>query len=91
MKLDEKQRENLSKYFFDLSKIVAGIYVFTTLPDKPLMFILGLAISLVFLILRPTVDERIIKMSVTLIFLGIALVALFWVYRITRKTKRKDG
>ena len=50
MKLDDKQRENLGKYFLDLSKIVAGVYVFTSLPDKPVLFALGLFISLVFLI-----------------------------------------
>ena len=50
MKLDDKQRENLGKYFFDLSKIVAGVYVFTSLPDNPLLFGLGLLISLIFLI-----------------------------------------
>ena len=50
MKLDDKQRENLGKYFFDLSKIVAGVYAFTSLPDNPLLFGLGLLISLIFLI-----------------------------------------
>jgi len=50
MKLDDKQRENLGKYFLDLSKIVAGVYVFTTLPDKPILFTLGLFISLIFLV-----------------------------------------
>jgi len=50
MKLDDKQRENLGKYFFDLSKIVAGVYVFTSLPDAPFLFGLGLLISLIFLI-----------------------------------------
>jgi len=50
MKLEHAQHENLGKYFFDLSKIVAGIYVFTSLPDKPVLFALGLAISLIFLI-----------------------------------------
>jgi len=50
MRLQTSQREHLTKYFFDLSKIVAGIYVFTTLPDKPVLFILGLTISVVFLI-----------------------------------------
>jgi len=50
MKLQTSQREHLTKYFFDLSKIVAGIYVFTTLPDKPVLFILGLTISVIFMI-----------------------------------------
>jgi len=50
MKPDEKQRENLGKYFLDLSKIVAGVYVFTTLPDKPVLFAFGLFISLIFLV-----------------------------------------
>ena len=50
MKLDDKQRENLGKYFLDLSKIVAAVYVFTNLPDKPLLFTLGLVISIIFLI-----------------------------------------
>jgi cytochrome bd-type quinol oxidase subunit 2 len=30
-------------------------------------------------------------MTVTLIFLGIALVALFWVYWITRKSRSKNS
>jgi len=50
MKLDDKQRENMGKYFFDLSKIVAAVYVFTSLPDNPILFGLGLLISLIFLI-----------------------------------------
>jgi len=50
MKLERIQREHLTKYFFDLSKIIAGIYVFTTLPDKPILFILGLVIAVIFLI-----------------------------------------
>jgi len=50
MKLEKSQREHLGKYFFDLSKIVAGIYVFAGLPDKPLLFVLGLVIALIFLI-----------------------------------------
>ncbi len=49
MKLADNQRENLGKYFFDLSKIVAGIYVFASLPDKPALFVLGLIIALIFL------------------------------------------
>ena len=50
MKLTDRQRENLGKYFFDLSKIVAGIYVFASLPDKPILFVLGLVIALIFMI-----------------------------------------
>lgn len=50
MKLDDKQQEILGKYFLDLSKIVAGVYVFSTLPDKPVLFAFGLLISLIFLI-----------------------------------------
>jgi hypothetical protein len=50
MKLNQTQQHRLGKYFLDLSKIVAGVYVFTSLPDKPLLFILGLIISLIFLI-----------------------------------------
>jgi hypothetical protein len=49
MKLVKSQREHLGKYFFDLSKIVAGIYVFAGLPDKPVLFVLGLIIALIFL------------------------------------------
>jgi hypothetical protein len=50
MMLDDIQRGHLGKYFLDLSKIVAGVYVFTSLPDRPVLFILGLIISLLFLI-----------------------------------------
>ena len=50
MKLDDKQQETLGKYFLDLSKIVAGVYVFSTLSDKPVLFAFGLLISLIFLI-----------------------------------------
>ena len=50
MRLNDKQRENLGKYFFDLSKIVAGVYVFTGLPDKPALFSIGLLSALIFLI-----------------------------------------
>ena len=50
MRLGEKQHENLGKYFFDLSKIVAGVYVFTSLPDSPLLFALGLSISIILLV-----------------------------------------
>lgn len=48
--LNRPQREHLARYFLDVSKLIAGIYVFTTLPDKPFQFILGCLPALCFLI-----------------------------------------
>lgn len=50
MALSRTQLEHLGRYFLDISKLIAGIYVFTSLPDKPLQFILGLLSALCFLI-----------------------------------------
>lgn len=50
MPLTASQREHLARYFLDISKLIAGIYVFTSLPDKPLQFMLGCASALCFLI-----------------------------------------
>lgn len=49
MNLSKTQRENLGKYFLDMSKIITGVYVLTSLPNKPLLFTLGLFSSLVLL------------------------------------------
>ena len=42
MELNENQTTNLGKYFLDISKLIVGIYVFTSLPAKPVAFFLGL-------------------------------------------------
>jgi hypothetical protein len=49
MALNAAQREQLARYFLDPSKLIAGIYVFTSLPDKPLQFVLGCCSALAFL------------------------------------------
>jgi hypothetical protein len=43
------QQKELGKYFIDLSKIAAGVYAFTSLPNKPFLFILGLLIAVLLL------------------------------------------
>ena len=50
MELTEDQATNLGKYFLDISKLIAAIYVFTSLPDKPVIFFAGLFIAIAFLI-----------------------------------------
>jgi len=50
MELTENQTTNLGKYFLDISKLIAGIHVFTSFPDKPLVFFVGLFSTVVFLI-----------------------------------------
>ena len=50
MALNRSQLDYLARYFLDVSKLVAGIYVFTSLPDKPLQFVLGCVVALCFLI-----------------------------------------
>jgi hypothetical protein len=50
MAFNRAQREHLARYFLDISKLIAGIYVFTSLPGKPLQFILGCLSALCFLI-----------------------------------------
>jgi len=49
MELTENQTTNLGKYFLDISKLIAAIYVFTSLPDKPVAFFLGLTAAILFL------------------------------------------
>ena len=50
MGLTRAQREHLARYLLDISKLIAGIYVFTSLPDKPLQFLLGCVSALCFLL-----------------------------------------
>jgi len=50
MALNASQREHLARYFLDISKLIAGIYVFTSLPDQPLQFVLGCLSAFCFLI-----------------------------------------
>ncbi|HBH96411.1 MAG TPA: hypothetical protein DDX89_01285 [Candidatus Omnitrophica bacterium] len=50
MALNPAQREHLARYLLDVSKLIAGIYVFTSLPDKPLQFALGCVSALCFLL-----------------------------------------
>jgi hypothetical protein len=50
MEFNESQVINLGKYLLDISKLIVAIYVFTSLPDKPLVLILGLISALLFLI-----------------------------------------
>ncbi len=50
MRFNPLQREHLGRYFLDISKLIVGIYVFTSLPDRPLQFILGCLSALCFLI-----------------------------------------
>lgn len=49
MALNQAQREHLGGYLLDISKLIAGIYVFTSLPDKPFQFVLGVLSALCFL------------------------------------------
>ena len=49
VEFNENQITNLGKYFLDISKLVAAIYVFTSLPDKPVVFFSGLFTTIVFL------------------------------------------
>ena len=50
MEITSKQLNKLGDYLLDISKLVAGIYVFTSLPDKPLQFVLGSFSAISFLI-----------------------------------------
>lgn len=50
MALNRSQREHLGRYFLDISKLIAGIYVFTSLPGKPIQFIVGSISALCFLV-----------------------------------------
>jgi len=50
MTLNRLQREHLARYFLDVSKLSVGIYMFTSLPDKPLQFVLGCLSAVCFLI-----------------------------------------
>ena len=71
--------------------IWSGFLLYLTVPSgepyKPLLFVLGLTISLIFLICG--LNKRINIVTVTLILLGVAAIALIWVYRITRKPRQK--
>jgi len=49
MQFNENQITNLGKYLLDISKLIVAIYVFTSLPDKPFVLILGLICALLFL------------------------------------------
>lgn len=50
MEFNENQATNLGKYFLDISKLSVGIYVFASLPDKPLTFFTGIIVAVIFLI-----------------------------------------
>lgn len=50
MELTENQTTNFKEYFLDISKLIAAIYVFTSLSDKPVIFFAGLFIAIAFLI-----------------------------------------
>jgi len=50
VEFNENQITNLGKYFLDISKLIVAIYVFTSLPDKPVAFFLGLIAAILFLI-----------------------------------------
>jgi hypothetical protein len=50
VEFNENQANNLGKYFLDISKLSVGVYVFTSLPDKPLTFVTGLIVAVIFLI-----------------------------------------
>ena len=50
MVFSRSQRDQFGQYLLDISKLIVGIYVFTSLPDKPLQFILGGLSALSFLI-----------------------------------------
>jgi len=59
--MNKKQRENLSKYVYDLSKItVAAPIIGNMLSDKfsTLAFWLGLFFALIFLIIGYMLDEK---------------------------------
>ena len=48
--LDNKQSEETGKYFLDISKLIVGIYVFTTNSFEFTKFIIGIAAGLTFYI-----------------------------------------
>lgn len=50
MAFTPSQRGHLGRYLLDISKLIVGIYVFTSLPDKPLQFVLGCLATFCFLI-----------------------------------------
>jgi hypothetical protein len=50
LNFNETQIINLGKYFLDISKLIVAIYIFTSLPDKPMVFIFGLTSAIIFLI-----------------------------------------
>ncbi|HBO96472.1 MAG TPA: hypothetical protein DE315_07125 [Candidatus Omnitrophica bacterium] len=50
MELTEDQTTNLGKYFLDISKLIVGIYVFTSFPDKLLVSFWGLICAAIFLL-----------------------------------------
>jgi hypothetical protein len=50
VELNETQTNNLGKYFLDISKLIAAIHVFTSSPDKPAVFFVGLFSTVVFLV-----------------------------------------
>lgn len=41
------QRENLGKFFLDVGKLFVAIFLFTSLPDKPFTFVIGLICTVV--------------------------------------------
>jgi hypothetical protein len=50
VEFNENQITNLGKYLLDISKMIAGIYVFTSFPDKLLVGFFGLICAIIFLL-----------------------------------------
>lgn len=48
--MNKIQRENLGKFFIDVAKISIAVYVFTSLPERPGRFIIGVVVTLFFVI-----------------------------------------
>ncbi|HHT9121128.1 MAG TPA: hypothetical protein ACFYD3_11370 [Candidatus Hypogeohydataceae bacterium YC41] len=43
--MNKVQRENLGKFFIDIAKILVAVYVFTSLPESPGRFAIGIIIT----------------------------------------------
>jgi hypothetical protein len=48
--MNKIQKENLGKFFIDVAKISIAVYVFTSLPEHPGRFAIGILVTLFFLI-----------------------------------------
>jgi len=90
MKLHDTQRENLGKYFFDVIKDRSRYLRFYESTWQAIIVCFGIGHFPDFPNLRPPANKRINIMTVTLILLGVAAIALIWVYRITRKSGQKQ-